>query len=196
LENLGEALSMNLVLIGYRAAGKTTVGRRLSASLGKVLVDTDDVIEERQGTHIGEIVEFYGWDYFRALERRVIIEISKHDDLIIAAGGGAVLDLGNVKDLRKNGFIVWLKADAQVLFERMLRDHRTATGRPSLTGKGLLEEFKEVLVQREGLYEEASEAWVDTSLLDVDGVVDSVLSILQERAEKDSNGRKFVRNAF
>jgi shikimate kinase len=196
LENLGEALSMNLVLIGYRAAGKTTVGRRLSTSLGKVFVDTDDVIEERQGTHIGEIVEFYGWDYFRSLERRVIMEISKHDDLIIAAGGGAVLDLGNVKDLRKNGFIVWLKADAQVLFERMLRDHRTATGRPSLTGKGLLEEFKEVLVQREGLYEEASEALVDTSLLDVDGVVDSVLSILEERAVKDSNGRKFVRNAF
>jgi hypothetical protein len=59
-----------------------------------------------------------------------------------------------------------------------------------------LEEFKEVLVQREGLYEGASEAWVDTSLLNVDGVVDSVLSILEERAVKNSNGRKFVRNAF
>lgn len=169
---------MNLVLIGYRAAGKTTVGRRLSASLRKVFVDTDEVIEERHGTHIGEIVEFYGWDYFRALERRVILEISKHDDLVIAAGGGAVLDLGNVKDLGRNGFIIWLKADIQVLLERMAKDRRTATGRPSLTGKGALEELKEVLAQREGFYEKVSEVQVDTSALQVEGVVEAVLSIL------------------
>lgn len=187
---------MNLVLIGYRAAGKTTVGRALSVSLGKAFVDTDEMIEERHGSSIGEIVEFYGWDYFRALERRLILEVSGHDDMIIAAGGGAVLDGGNVRDLKRNGFLIWLKADAQVLFERMVRDHRTATGRPSLTGRGLLEEFKEVLVQREGLYKEASEVEVDTSLLDVSGVVTSVLSILEERAVKHSNGRKFVRDAF
>jgi shikimate kinase len=172
---------MNLILIGYRAAGKTTVGRRLSVSLRKVFVDTDDMIEEHQGTHIGEIVKFHGWDYFRAIERKVISEISNHDDLIIAAGGGAILEPENVKALRRNGFIIWLKADVQVLLKRMAKDSRTATGRPSLTGKGALEELKEVLAQREGLYEKASEVQVDTSLLDMDGVVNNVLSILQER---------------
>lgn len=172
---------MNLILIGYRAAGKTTVGRRLSVSLRKVFVDTDDMIEEHQGTHIGEIVKFHGWDYFRAIERKVISEISSHDDLIIAAGGGAILEPDNVKALRRNGFIIWLKADVQVLLKRMAKDSRTATGRPSLTGKGALEELKEVLAQREGLYEKASEVQVDTSLLDMDGVVNNVLSILQER---------------
>jgi len=186
---------MNLVLIGYRAAGKTSVGRRLSASLQKVFVDTDDLIEERQGAHIGEIVKIHGWDYFRAIERKVISEISDHDDLIIAAGGGAVLEPENVKALRRSGFIIWLKADIQVLLQRMAKDPRTVRGRPSLTGKGALEELKEVLAHRENLYEKASEVQVDTSLLDVNGVVNNVLSIFQERVE-EFDGRKFVRDAF
>lgn len=169
---------MNLVLIGYRAAGKTTVGRRLSVSLRKVFVDTDDLIEEHQGTHIGEIVKFHGWDYFRAIERKVISEISNYDDLIIAAGGGAVLEPDNVKALKRNGFIIWLRADVQVLLQRMAKDCRTATGRPSLTGKGALEEIKEVLALREGFYQNASEAQVETSALHVEGVVEAVLSIL------------------
>jgi len=186
---------MNLVLIGYRAAGKTTVGRRLSASLQKAFVDTDNLIEERQGTHIGEIVKIHGWDYFRAIERKVISEISDHDDLIIAAGGGAVLGHENVKALRRNGFIIWLKADIQVLLKRMAKDPRTVTGRPSLTGKGALEELKEVLAHRVNFYEQASKVQVDTSSLDVDGVVDNVLSIFQERLE-ELDGRKFIRDAF
>ena len=186
---------MNLVLIGYRAAGKTTVGRRLSASLQKAFVDTDNLIEERQGTHIGEIVKIHGWDYFRAIERKVISEISDHDDLIIAAGGGAVLEHENLKALRRNGFIIWLKADIQVLLKRMAKDPRTVTGRPSLTGKGALEELKEVLAHRVNFYEQASKVQVDTSSLDVDGVVDNVLSIFQERLE-ELDGRKFIRDAF
>ncbi len=172
---------MNIVLIGYRCVGKSTVGSRLAACLQMGFVDTDDLIEEHQGTHIGEIVKFHGWDYFRAIERKVISEISNYDDLIIAPGGGAVLEPDNVKALKRNGFIIWLRADVQVLLQRMAKDRRTATGRPSLTGKGGLEELKEVLAQREGLYEKASEVQVDTSLLDVYGVVNNVISILQER---------------
>lgn len=169
---------MNLVLIGSRAAGKTIVGKRLSTCLGKVFVDTDDLIEECQGTHIGEIVKSHGWDYFRAIERKVISEISNHDDLIIAAGGGVVLEPENIDALKRNGFIIWLRADVRVLLQRMAKDRRTATGRPSLTGRGVLEELKEILTQREGLYEKASEVQVDTSALQVEGVVEAVLSIL------------------
>ncbi len=168
---------MNIVLIGYRAAGKTTVGRKLSASLGRIFVDTDDLIEERQGTQIGEIVRFHGWDYFRAIEKKIVSDVSNHNNLVIAAGGGVVLEPENVKALKRNGFIVWLKADAQVLYHRMAKDLRTVTGRPSLTGKGALEEIKEVLALREGFYQNASEAQVDTSALHVERVVEAVLSI-------------------
>jgi len=181
LGGLWEALPMNLVLIGYRAAGKTTVGRRLSAYLRRVFVDSDDMIEKHQGTPIGDIVRCHGWDYFRAIEREVISEVSNYDNLIVSAGGGVVIDPENVKVLKRNGLIIWLKADVEVLLERMVRDIQSAIERPSLTGRGTLKEFKEVLIQREPLYERTSEIQVDTSLLDVDGVVNQVLSIFEER---------------
>lgn len=175
---------MNLVLIGYRAAGKTAVGRKLSASLRKVFLDTDEMVEERQGIHIEDIVKFHGWDYFRAIERKVISEISRHDDLIIATGGGAVLEPENVKALKGNGFIIWLKADVRVLLQRMAKDSRTATGRPSLTGKGTFEELEEVMAYRTPFYERASEAKIDTSALSVKGVAEGILSIFLERSRR------------
>ncbi len=175
---------MNLVLIGYRAAGKTTVGRRLSSYSRRAFVDSDDMIEKNQGTAIKDIVRCHGWDYFRAIEREVISEVSNYDNLIISVGGGVVINQENVKVLKRNGLIIWLKADVEVLLERMNRDIRSNIERPSLTGKGTFKEFKEVLIQREPLYERASEVQVDTSLLDVDGVANQVLSIFEERLVK------------
>jgi len=172
---------MNIILIGYRAAGKTTVGRKLSDTLRKAFVDTDDLIEELQGAPISEIVKSHGRDHFRAIEKKVISEISKHDELIIASGGGVVLSPENVETLKRNGFVIWLKADFEALLGRMAKDPRTATARPSLTGKGSLEELKEVLAQREVLYRKASEVQVDTSTLDEEEVVRSVLSLLPNR---------------
>ena len=87
---------MNLVLIGYRGSGKSAVGRRLAACLKLTFVDTDDLIEERYGAPISAIVKSHGWGHFRKLENNVIEEISKKDHLIIAPGGGAVLDTANV----------------------------------------------------------------------------------------------------
>ena len=172
---------MNIILIGYRAAGKTSVGKRLSDALRKMFVDTDNLIEERQGAPISEIVKFHGWGHFRAIEKKVISEISDHDGLVIAPGGGVVLEPENVEALKKNGFVIWLKADLQAILDRMANDPRTKTGRPSLTGKGTLEELKDVLTQREPLYQKASQVQVDTTTLDVDGVVNRVLTALQER---------------
>ncbi|MBM4351513.1 MAG: shikimate kinase [Deltaproteobacteria bacterium] len=172
---------MNLVLIGYRAAGKTTVGRRLSAFLRRTFVDSDETIEKQQEMTIKDIVRYHGWDYFRTVERDVISEISKDDHLIISAGGGVVIDPENVKALKRNGFIVWLKADVEVLLERMAREIQSIIKRPSLTGKGSLNEFREVLIQREPLYAAASEVQVDTSQLDVEGVVHHILRIFNER---------------
>jgi shikimate kinase len=172
---------MNIILIGYRAAGKTSVGRKLSSTLRKMFVDTDDLIEERQGVPISEIVKSHGWPHFRTIEKGVISEISGHDGLVIAPGGGVVLEPENVEALQKNGFVIWLRADYQAILDRMAKDPRTKTGRPSLTGKGTLEELQDVLVQREPLYRKASEVQVDTSAMDLDGVVTNVLSILEER---------------
>jgi shikimate kinase len=172
---------MNVVLIGYRCAGKTVVGKRLADQLQRKFVDTDDFIEKRHGALIGDIVESLGWDHFRAMERRIIEEISNEDHLVIAPGGGAVLQAENLMALKRNGLIIWLKADGEAIRKRMEQDPRSFVRRPTLTGKGALEELEEVMAYRESFYERAAEVELDTSALVVEAVVEAVLLILQER---------------
>ena len=172
---------MNIILIGYRGSGKSAVGHRLAFRMERRFVDTDDLIESKEG-QISDIVKSHGWDYFRALEKRMIEEISKEDNLVIAPGGGSILDTDNVRALKKNGFMIWLKADQQVLLKRMNHDPGTNTGRPTLTGKGTLEELEEVISAREPFYEKASQIQIDTSMLAVEAVVEEILAVLQEKS--------------
>ena len=176
---------MNIVLIGYRDSGKSTVGSRLAARLKMRFVDTDGLIEERQGISITDIVKSHGWDHFRELEKSIIEEISIGNDLVIAPGGGAVLDAGNVKVLGRNAFIIWLKADQDTLLKRMNRDPGTETRRPTLTGKETLEEIEETISEREPFYDKASEIQIDTSLLAVDAVVERILAVVKERVGRN-----------
>jgi shikimate kinase len=172
---------MNIVLIGYRGAGKSTVGRRLGTLTQKEFVDTDDLLEERQGAGISEIVESLGWEHFRAMEKRIIEEISNGDNLVIAAGGGVVLDPANVISLKKNGLVIWLKAAQQVLYKRMDLDPRTKASRPTLTGKGALEELEDIIAYREPFYEEAADIQFDTADLGVEEVAKSILLLVENR---------------
>lgn len=172
---------MNVVLIGYRCAGKSEVGRRLALCLQRPFVDTDDLIEERRGALISDIVKSDGWDYFRTMEKKIIEEISKGDRLIIAPGGGVVLDAENVVSLRKNGLVIWLKADPKILLKRMGEDPQTNSRRPALTRKGALEELKEVMAHREPFYERAADVQLDTSTLELEAVVKRVLSVIEEK---------------
>jgi shikimate kinase len=172
---------MNIVLIGYRGSGKSAVGSKLAARLKRRFVDTDDLIEERQELPISDTVKSHGWNHFRKIEKAIIEEISKDNNLIIAPGGGAVLDADNVEALRQNGFIIWLKADQQTLLKRIQKDQTSPTRRPTLTGKGTLEEIEETISQREPFYERASEVQIDTSMLAVDAVVETILIVLKER---------------
>ncbi|NWF91660.1 MAG: shikimate kinase AroL [Syntrophaceae bacterium] len=174
---------MKIVLIGCRGAGKSTVGKRLADRLGMSFVDTDDLLTERHGRSITEIVGSQGWDRFRAEEKAIIKEISALDNLVIASGGGSVLDEENVRSFGKNGLIVWLKADPEVLVSRLSRDPKNFFQRPSLTGKGLAEEIREVLTHRNPLYERASSIRLDTSSLTEEAVVEEICSILEKRTE-------------
>ena len=175
---------MNLVLIGYRCAGKTTVGKRVASQLRTRFVDTDSLIEQRHGT-IREIVETQGWPYFRFLEKKIIHEISVDCDLVIAPGGGFILDQDNVIALKRTGFVIWLKADLKVLHVRMVNDPRTLVQRPSLIGKGILEEIEEVMTVRAPFYDMASDVQLDTSAMDVETVTKRVLSIFEERKRRN-----------
>jgi shikimate kinase len=143
---------MNLVLIGYRCTGKTTIGEILAEKLGWPLVDTDTLVQERAGRSIQEIVEEGGWADFRRREREIIADVAARDRQVISAGGGAVLDEENTRALRACGKVVLLTAAAEMVWDRMKADPKTAAERPNLTDSGGIAEIRNLLAERRPKY--------------------------------------------
>ena len=165
---------MNLVLIGYRGTGKSTLGKLLAERLGLSYVCLDDQIVKRAGMSIPRIVERHGWDYFRDLEEEVVREASQGDRQLIDAGGGVITREANIENLRRNGLVVLLEATVEDIVARIGSD----TQRPSLTGtKSFTEEVEEVLQQRRPLYEKAAHHCVNTSELSVEEAVDRIAQL-------------------
>lgn len=158
---------MNVVLIGYRCSGKTAVGKTLARGLRRGFFDTDELIEETAGDSIETLVSRKGWDHFRVVEKRLIAEVSKKQNVIIATGGGVVMDDDNVRNLKHDAWVVWLKGDVEILRERMAEEQKSGRIRPSLTRAGSLDEIMEVLRLRDPLYQMAAEHTVDTGNLSV-----------------------------
>jgi len=175
---------MNIVLTGYRCSGKTSIGKILASELGIKFLDTDELIEEHEGCPIETIVSERGWDHFREVERIIIKEASRDDNLVIATGGGAVMDEENVENLKKSGWVVWLKGEKEVLRKRMHRDQRSGKSRPSLTEEDALEEIGRVLQERAPFYERAKDLTVDGSLLSKEEVADLIIKGLPKKPEE------------
>jgi shikimate kinase len=166
---------MNIVLIGYRCSGKSSSGRIIAKKTGRTFIDTDGFIEEKAGSSIEEIVKVRGWEYFRGLEKEVIKEVSDMDNLVIATGGGVVIDEDNVTSLKKKGFTVWLKADVDTIKERMEREELSGNIRPSLTGVDTLDETETVLASRNPLYKKTADLVIDTAQISVKEVANLVI---------------------
>jgi shikimate kinase len=171
---------MNIILIGYRASGKTTVGRELARRLGRSFFDTDRMIFAKTGRTIPEIVETSGWQAFRDVEKTVIAELSGLDEVVIAVGGGAVMDPDNVAMLWERGLFVWLRADARVLALRMGKEKNGTVQRPSLTGAGTLAEIEEVLAKRLPVYGSVADVIVDTAGKDLAWIAAEIAGRLEE----------------
>jgi shikimate kinase len=149
----------NLVLIGYRGTGKSTVAAILAERLGRSVLSTDGEIIRRAGVSIPEIVEEHGWDWFRDLETAVVRDASAGKAKILDCGGGAILREENRRALRENGVVVWLRASVDTIADRI----RTDDQRPSLTGeKSFVDEIADVLEEREPVYREACHVEIDT----------------------------------
>ena len=153
---------MNIVLIGYRCSGKTTVGKLLARELKREFLDTDRLIEGKTGLPINLYVSQKGWGDFRAVEKEVVSDVASRDDLVIATGGGVIIDLENVKNLKRNGWVVWLKAGVPVIRERMKKAHKSGELRPTLSGVDPLKEIDRILHERIPVYELTSDYRVDT----------------------------------
>ncbi len=171
---------MNIVLIGYRCSGKTVVGKILARELGREFLDTDELIEENAGRSIEAMISTKGWDRFRETEKRLVEEVSRRNNLVIATGGGIVMDEENVKNLKQNGWVVWLNGKPEVLKERMAKEQGSGRIRPSLTGADPLEEIKEVLSVREPFYGRVGDLVVDTSSLSISDAAALIIKNLPE----------------
>lgn len=168
----------NLVLIGLRGSGKSTVGRALAAQLGRRFVDTDEQIELEQHLTVAEILAADGEPAFRVLESNVIERFAAGSGQVIAVGGGGVLAAANRDRLRAAGTCVWLTASDAELHRRVASDPRTASLRPALTDGSGLEEIGRLHQARAPLYAEVAHHCVDTTGRDVGQVVEAVLAVL------------------
>jgi shikimate kinase len=169
----------HLVLVGLMGAGKSTVGARCAERLGRPFVDTDDEIVTRAGMAFDDIWSTGGEARFRALEREVIADVcASPDPLVIASGGGAIVDTENRQRFRATGVVVWLHAPTAVLAARV-GDGAT---RPLLAGDpaGALARLG---AARQDAYEASADAVVETADREVDEVADAVLGAYAEASE-------------
>lgn len=149
---------MNIVLIGYRGSGKSTIAEIVAKETGFRLMNLDAMIVEKAGIKIPEIVEKHGWEHFRDMETAVLEEAASGDNQVLDCGGGIIMREENRQVLKKAGPVFWLTAPVNVLAERIRHDDQ----RPSLTGKSFVEEIEEVMKERLPLYRDSADHRVDT----------------------------------
>jgi len=147
----------NLYLVGLMGAGKTTVGRQLAKRLGRRFVDSDHEIEARTGVRVPVIFEIEGEAGFRKRETQVIEELAQQDDLVVATGGGAVLDPHNRACLSRSGLVVYLCVPPAQLWERTRHD----TNRPLLQVADPYARLLELYALRDPLYREVADIIVE-----------------------------------
>jgi shikimate kinase len=178
----------NLVLIGYRATGKTSVGAGLAEALHRPFVDLDQVLVREAGRSVADIVAQGGWGEFRRREKALVARYRDTSGKVLATGGGVVLDPDNVAALRKNGILIWLTADPAAIQARLAQDQPRDANRPSLTGGDTVREVLEVLEARSPLYQAAAQISIDTTLLSVAQVVKLVLAALKSKEIRNLGG--------
>lgn len=154
----------NIVLTGFRATGKTSVGRALAKKIGCEFVDTDALLCERLGAAVADIVNQHGWAFFRREERGLLEEIAATMvQTVIATGGGAIEHSVSWRQLRQNSYVVWLDADIDTIASRMHNDPHNAEQRPSLTGAAPENEIAALLQKRRPLYKDGADLHLETS---------------------------------
>lgn len=148
----------NIFLVGLMGAGKTSVGKLLARRLGKAFFDCDHEIERATGVRIPLIFEIEGETGFRARERRMLCELVQRSPVVVATGGGAVLDEQNRSLLKQHGTVVYLCATPQDLWQRTRHDRN----RPLLQTPNPLAKLTELFTERDPLYREIADLVVDT----------------------------------
>jgi shikimate kinase len=153
---------MVITLIGYRGTGKSTLAFPLAEQLGWTAIDADVELERRAGRTIREIFDTDGEPEFRRWERETLADLLTRDRLIVAAGGGAVMNSDTRKEFKAAGPVVWLKAGIDTIERRILGDETTTERRPNLTSTGGRQEIEDLLAIRNPIYKEAASITIET----------------------------------
>ncbi len=163
----------NIVLVGFMGTGKSVVGKLLAKKLNMDFVESDEMIEIREKLPIKDIFEKKGELYFRLVEKEVVKEASSRKNIVISAGGGAIADEDNLKNLKNSGIIICLKASPETILRRT-KDLKT---RPLLNIPDPKKQIEELLQKREVYYSKADFS-IDTDNLSIDEVVAKVITFV------------------
>ena len=156
--------------------GKTTIAKKISQISGMQYISTDNLIEKKEGTSIGEIFSKKGEPYFREVEKKTVAEVSDMDEVVIDAGGGIILKSENIENLRRKSALICLWAEPKDILERTKR----YTHRPLLNVDDPLKAIKELLDKRRPYYEGA-DYHVNTSSVGIEEAVNAILKFVRDK---------------
>ncbi|MBN1404889.1 MAG: shikimate kinase [Candidatus Omnitrophica bacterium] len=165
----------NIVLTGFMGTGKTEVSKIIEARLKIPRLCLDDMIEKSAGRKISDIFKVYGEPHFRKIESDMVALASDKTGVVIDAGGGAIINEDNLKNLKRTGIIFCLSASADAIFERIRRN----ASRPLLNTKDPKNIIAELLVKRAPFYKKADYT-IDTTALTPDKAADEIIGIMKK----------------
>ncbi len=174
---------MNIILIGFRGTGKSTIGRIVAQRLGQEFIDADVYLEQKTGRSIKDIFAKDGENVFRAIETQVLEELCLQDGRVIATGGGAVTRDENVRRLKKSGIIVLLEADVDTIFKRIHRDVHLQQRRPALTDMNEYQEIEYLVEFRKPLYDKAADLVINTAKTPTHNAANKIITFLRNHVK-------------
>ncbi len=177
--NYANLISINkpIVLVGMMGAGKSTVGTRLAKKLRVSFYDTDNLVQEMSGCSIDDIFKYAGEDFFRNKERQVVEELLNLTNCVISTGGGAFIDDVNRKLIKEKSISIWLRADYDIILERVSRRNT----RPTLKTGNKADLVDQLIKERYPIYE-AADLCVNSGdgphMLIVDDIIQKIVNYI------------------
>ncbi|MCR4337526.1 MAG: shikimate kinase [Candidatus Omnitrophica bacterium] len=148
----------NIILIGFMGSGKTSTGKYVAQKLNRPILSSDEMIVQKEGQPIAQVFEKSGETYFRQIEKNVVKELATKSNVVIDCGGGVILDPENIVTLKKNGIIIYLITSPEFIYQRVKnRRHRPLLNVPDPQSK-----IRELLEQRQSLYESSADLTINT----------------------------------